>query len=118
MGQPSVTARQQGKMAHDWLMLNADGSVSVDGRLLLMTDDGAPITSTYRGKAAKPPAEGGVVLTTPVFETGNARQLWLNSVQCRGEGRSRVPHPDLRAVPARLTGRSDRFRQSVDKGPP
>jgi len=81
-----VTARQHGKMAHDWLMLNADGSVSVDARLLLMTDDGAPITITYRGKAAKHPAEGGVVYTTPVFETGAEGYLWLNGIQAVGKG--------------------------------
>ncbi|MBA2414598.1 MAG: DUF3237 domain-containing protein [Geodermatophilaceae bacterium] len=81
-----VSARQHGKMAHDWLMLNADGSVSVDARLLLMTDDGAAITITYRGKAAKQPAEGGVLLTTPVFETGDERYLWLNGIQAVAKG--------------------------------
>lgn len=81
-----VHARQHGTMSHDWLMLNGDGSVSVDARLLLMTDDGAPITITYRGKAATQPAEGGVVFAAPVFETGDARYSWLNSIQAVAKG--------------------------------
>jgi hypothetical protein len=73
-------------MSHDWLMVHNDGSVSVDARLLLMTDDGAPLTITYRGKAAKQPSEGGVVFTTPVFETGDERYSWLNGIQAVARG--------------------------------
>lgn len=51
-----------------------------------MTDDGAPITITYRGKAAKPPSEGGIVFSTPVFETGEERYLWLNGIQAVSKG--------------------------------
>ena len=61
-----VNAREHGTMSHDWLTVHPDGSVSVDARLLLVTDDGAPLTMTYRGKAATQPSEGGVVYTTPV----------------------------------------------------
>jgi hypothetical protein len=81
-----VSAQQHGKMSHDWLMVHSDGSVSVDARLLLMTDDGAPLTITYRGKAAKQPSEGGVVFTTPVFETGDERYAWLNGIQAVARG--------------------------------
>ena len=81
-----VAAQQHGKMSHDWLMVHNDGSVSVDARLLLMTDDGAPLTITYRGKAAKQPSEGGVVFTTPVFETGDERYSWLNGIQAVARG--------------------------------
>ena len=81
-----VRARAHGKMSHDWLLENADGSVSVDARLLLITDDGAPIGVTYRGKAARQPRDGGIVYTTPVFETGDERYAWLNGVQAVGRG--------------------------------
>jgi hypothetical protein len=81
-----VTARAHGKMSHDWLMENADGSVSIDARLLLMTDDGAPIGITYRGKADRQPRDGGVIFTTPVFETGDERYAWLNGVQAVARG--------------------------------
>ena len=81
-----VSAREHGKMSHDWLTVHSDGSVSVDARLLLMTDDGAPITITYRGKASKQPSAGGVLFTTPVFETGDERYSWLNGVQAVAKG--------------------------------
>lgn len=81
-----VNAHEHGKMSHDWLTLHGDGSVSVDARLLLITDDGAPITITYRGKAAKQPSEGGVVFSTPIFETGDERYRWLNGIQAVARG--------------------------------
>lgn len=81
-----INAQQHGKMSHDWLMVHSDGSVSVDARLLLMTDDGAAVTMTYRGKAAKQPSEGGIVFTRPQFETGDKRYLWLNGIQAVAKG--------------------------------
>lgn len=81
-----INAQQHGKMSHDWLMVHSDGSMSVDARLLLMTDDGAAVTMTYRGRAAKQPSEGGIVFTTPQFETGDQRYLWLNGIQAVAKG--------------------------------
>ena len=40
----------------------------------------AVIAMTYRGKADKPPAEGGVIYTAPTFETDDERYAWLNRV--------------------------------------
>lgn len=81
-----VRAREHGKMSHDWLLEHADGSVSIDARLLMMTDDGAPVGITYRGKADRQPRDGGVILTTPVFETGDERYRWLNAIQAVARG--------------------------------
>lgn len=81
-----IKAQQLGKMSHDWLMVHSDGSVSVDARLLMLTDDGAAVTMTYRGKAAKQPSEGGIVFTTPLFETGDQRYQWLNGIQAVARG--------------------------------
>lgn len=81
-----VTAREHGQMSHDWLIENSDGSVSIDARLLLVTDDGAHIAITYRGKASCQPRLGGVVFTAPVFETGDPRYAWLNGVQAVARG--------------------------------
>lgn len=82
-----VRARQRGRSASDWVRIHADSSVEVDARILLETDDGAVIAMTYRGKADRPPAEGGVILTTPTFETNDVRYAWLNRVQAVGKGR-------------------------------
>jgi hypothetical protein len=81
-----VTARQEGASSGDWVRLNPDGTVDVDARLLLRTDDGALIAMTYRGKADRPPAQGGVVWTAPTFETDDERYAWLNTVQAVGKG--------------------------------
>jgi len=70
-----------------WVRIHHDSSVSVDARILLRTDDGATIAMTYRGKADKPPAEGGVIYTTPTFETDDDRFTWLNVIQAVGKGR-------------------------------
>lgn len=82
-----VRASQLGRSASDWVRLHAGGSVSVDARILLRTDDGATIAMTYRGKADRPPADGGIVYTAPTFETDDERYSWLNAVQAVGKGR-------------------------------
>ncbi len=82
-----VHASQLGLSACDWVRIHHDSSVSVDARILLRTDDGATIAMTYRGKADKPPAEGGVIYTTPTFETDDDRYTWLNVIQAVGKGR-------------------------------
>ena len=68
------------------MRFHADGSVAVDARLVLRTDDGAAIAMTYQGRADRPPADGGVILTAPTFETDDDRYAWLNRVQAVGRG--------------------------------
>ncbi|TDB89830.1 DUF3237 domain-containing protein [Actinomadura sp. KC216] len=82
-----VRASQLGRSASDWVRIHADSSVSVDARILLRTDDGAVIAMTYRGKADRPPADGGVIFTAPTFETDDERYGWLNRIQAVGLGR-------------------------------
>lgn len=81
-----VRASQLGRSASDWVRFHADGSVSVDARILLRTDDGATIAITYRGKADKAPGDGGIIFTVPTFETDDERYAWLNTVQAVGRG--------------------------------
>ncbi|WP_219415317.1 DUF3237 domain-containing protein [Pseudonocardia nigra] len=81
-----VWARQLGRSASDWVRFHSDGSMGVDARILLRTDDGATIAMTYRGRAARPPGEGGIVYTAPTFETDDERYGWLNAVQAVGKG--------------------------------
>jgi hypothetical protein len=82
-----VKASQIGESSGDWVRLHPDGSVSVDARLVLQTDDGATIAMTYTGKADRPPADGGIVYSAPTFETDDERYAWLNTVQAVGKGR-------------------------------
>jgi hypothetical protein len=67
----------------DWVTQRADGSGLLDVRLLLETDDGAPILMQYRGIVT----EGGAkIRVAPTFETGDERYRWLNSVQALALG--------------------------------
>jgi hypothetical protein len=79
-----VQARQAGTSA-DWLTLHADGSVSVDARLLLASEGGT-VTVQYRGRAAALPVTGAPVYVTPTFETDDPKLAWLNGVQAVGKG--------------------------------
>jgi hypothetical protein len=71
--------------AGDWVYSRPDGSIKLDVRLTLLTDDGAVILMTYSGIGV--PKEGAMVLrTAPQFETGDERYGWLNNIQAVGVG--------------------------------
>lgn len=82
-----VRADLVGHAGHDWVRLHTDGSVAVDARLVLRTDDGATIAVTYQGRADKDQVTAGVIFTAPTFETDDERYTWLNHVQAVGKGR-------------------------------
>lgn len=84
---PRVTAIAPGGVAAaDWPLLRADGSLVLDVRANLRTDDGADIYITYNGIGI--PREGGGhdIRTAPLFQTGDERYAWLNNVQAVGIG--------------------------------
>jgi hypothetical protein len=69
----------------DWVTQRADGSIKLDVRLTLKTNDDAMILVTYNGI--------GVVVDgelkarcAPIFETGDERYAWLNNIQAVGLG--------------------------------
>lgn len=77
----------------DWILVRPDGSLRLDVRLTLKTDDGALIGMTYAGYRHGPPAvierlaRGEAVdaseyyfRTLPLFETGAAKYAWLNNI--------------------------------------
>ncbi len=71
--------------AGDWVYSRADGSIKLDVRLILLTEDGAAILMTYSGIGL--PNEGGMSLRiAPQFETGEERYGWLNNLQAVGIG--------------------------------
>ncbi len=84
----------------DWIMLRADGSTTLDVRLVLETDDKATIGMTYRGMRHGPAAvmerlnRGENVdpseyyfRTAIAFETAAAQYDWLNRIIAIGTGR-------------------------------
>jgi Protein of unknown function (DUF3237) len=71
--------------AGDWVTVGSGGVMSLDVRLCLLTDDGAAIYCSYRGLLAN---VDGVMRAkgAPLFETGDERYAWLNTVQAIGLG--------------------------------
>ena len=71
----------------DWVVARADGSMKLDVRITLLTDDGALIYMSYSGfRTTK--GETASLRTAPYFETGDERYAWLNSVQGVATGTS------------------------------
>lgn len=87
----------------DWMLIRKDGSMVIDARAILQTDDGATIHMTYAGRAIFPadlladvrdPARRHLIdparyyiRTTPSFETGAEGYRWLNDIVCVATGR-------------------------------
>jgi hypothetical protein len=67
----------------DWVTVRADGSMHLDVRVLVTTDDGAEILVEYKGIGL----DGGKsITTTPMFQTGDERYAWLNSTVAVARG--------------------------------
>lgn len=87
----------------DWARIRPDGSVALDVRALVETDDGALIHLTYGGRIIIPPDLQGRVLdignpepvdpslyyfrVLPLFETASPAYAWLNGICAVGIGR-------------------------------
>ena len=70
----------------DWVVMRPDGSLKLDVRVVLRTDDGADILMTYSG-IGQPGGDGTTTIrTAPMFETGDDRYAWLNNVQAVAHG--------------------------------
>ncbi|WP_119302605.1 DUF3237 domain-containing protein [Dongia deserti] len=81
----------------DWLRVVPGGSLRVDARMSIRTDDGADIYAQYGGVIVIAPTdfarmasgetlvgEGMYFITTPVFQTADSRYAWLNRIQAIG----------------------------------
>ena len=91
----------------DWMLIRRDGSMAIDARVILQTDDGATIHMTYAGRAIFPadvlvdvrdPARRHLIdparyyfRTTPLFETGAEVYAWLNDLVCVATGQLTEP---------------------------
>jgi hypothetical protein len=76
-----------GRANADWMTVGPDGTGSLDVRVLLETDDGAPVFVHYTGRVDVSSGGGGPVYATPRFDTGDDRYRWLNPVQAVAKGR-------------------------------
>jgi hypothetical protein len=93
----------------DWQIVGRDGTIHLEARYTLRTDDGALIYVRNRGirsgppdvlarlldgKATPPDPSQYYVRTTPLFETSDPRYEWLNRIIAVGSG-ARLPEAVL-----------------------
>jgi hypothetical protein len=71
----------------DWVVVRPDGSMKLDVRVTLETDDGAQFYMSYSGFGTRTDS-GSALRSAPYFETNAERYAWLNSVQGVGIGTS------------------------------
>jgi hypothetical protein len=71
----------------DWIVRRTDGSMALDVRLVLQTDDAQKISMTWRGISYTPPGGTQYARILPLFETGAATYDWLNHLVAVGVNR-------------------------------
>lgn len=89
------------KPSGDWIRIQPNGNWKLDVRLLMETDDGAPLYITYNGvfrmnpKLAERLGSGEAIpgsdmyfRSAPYFETASEKYGWLNDILAVGKMRS------------------------------
>lgn len=76
---PKLKGTVSGQAGGDWVTARPDGSLRLDVRITLVTDDGALIYTTYTGIGIVS-GDGRALRTAPLFETADPRYAWLNNV--------------------------------------
>ncbi len=87
----------------EWARIRSDGSIALDVRCCLKTDDGALVHIVYGGRLVVPPELLAKVLdmgadepvdpslyyfrSLPLFETASEKYAWLNHICAVGVGR-------------------------------
>lgn len=82
-----LRGRQKGQAAADWMTISPEMVGTLDVRGLLETHDGALVYSWYHGRLdlSKPP--GTVpIYSAPLYESGDERYTWLNTIQAVAKG--------------------------------
>jgi hypothetical protein len=81
-----LSAKLSGHANADWVTVV--GTVgSLDVRMTLETHDGASVLLQYRGRMDLTNGPGSApIYNAPLFESGDVRYVWLNSIQAVGKG--------------------------------
>ncbi|GAC1546886.1 MAG: DUF3237 domain-containing protein [Acidimicrobiales bacterium] len=81
-----LNAKMRGGASADWITVS--GTVgSLDVRATFETEDGAIIYAAYRGRTDVSQGPGAApIYVAPLFECGDPRYSWLNSLQAVGKG--------------------------------
>ena len=70
----------------DWVHSRPNGTIHLDVRIQLVTDDGATILMTYNGIGVPQEDRTTAIRSAPLFETGAEAYAWLNDIQAVGIG--------------------------------
>jgi hypothetical protein len=82
-----LRARQHGTAAADWMTLSPELVGTLDVRVLLETHDGALVYVWYHGRLdLSKPVGSAPIYAAPLFETGDERYSWLNTIQAIAKG--------------------------------
>ena len=79
----------------DWFTMTANGLMLPDVRLVIQTHDEAIVLVQYSGRMRFVRGHESVAFVAAVFETGDPRYQWINSIQAAGKG---ILSADLRTV--------------------
>jgi hypothetical protein len=95
----AVSGRLAGEMVGggnaDWFTMTADDLMVPDVRLAIQTHDEAIVLVQYSGRMRFVRGQESVAFIAAVFETGDSRYQWINSIQAAGKG---ILSADLRTV--------------------
>ncbi|MEM1050920.1 MAG: DUF3237 domain-containing protein [Pseudomonadota bacterium] len=100
---PRISGKVLPGTGGDWLRIRPDGSIALDVRACVETDDGAVIYLSYQGRGRfETPEQMAQVMdfgtddpisgsqyylrVNPTYETGSEKYAWLNSVIAIGVG--------------------------------
>jgi hypothetical protein len=82
-----LRGRMKGRAGADWLTLSPELVGTLDVRGLLETDDGALVYSWYHGRLdLSKPVGSAPIYSAPLYETGDERYTWLNTIQAAAKG--------------------------------
>jgi hypothetical protein len=71
----------------DWIVRRPDGSMALDVRLVLQTDDAQKISMRWHGISYTPPGGTQYARILPLFETGAAKYDYMNHLVAVGVNR-------------------------------
>jgi hypothetical protein len=82
-----LRGRVKGAAAADWMTVSAELVGTLDVRALVETHDGALVYVSYHGRLdLSKPLGTAPIYTAPLFESGDERYAWLNTVQAVAKG--------------------------------
>jgi hypothetical protein len=82
-----IRGHMKGNAGADWLTLSPSLLGTLDVRVLIETDDGALIFTSYSGRLDLSGGQGASpAYAAPLYDTGDERYAWINKIQAVAKG--------------------------------